>query len=124
MISRKHRQAIIARSQHRTYKKRTPTKKRPCKKCGRLFTKYHNRQEYCKGCQPIVRREQHNKAEHDYHQRWKSTINRRKMLKPGTNELPQKIGGTWEKEAQIIKKEKKHTYYPYKTMYSKHILGF
>lgn len=124
MISQRHKRKIIARSQHRTYKKRTPTKKRPCKKCGRLFTKYHNRQEYCKGCQPKVQREQHNEAQRKYHQRWKSTIKQRRLLKPGTTNLSQHRNESFEEEAQTISKEVKRIHSPFKPMYSRDTIGF
>lgn len=124
MISQKHKRKIMARSQHKTYKKKTPTPKRPCKKCGRQFIKQHNRQVYCKKCQPIVQREQRNKAQREYHKRWKSTINRRKMLKPGTTDLSTHRIKNFEKEAECIHKEVNRIQRPFKPMYSKDTIGF
>lgn len=124
MISQKHKRKIIARSQHRTYKKRNTQHKRECKNCGRLFIKQHNRQEYCKGCQPIVQREQHNKAQREYHRRWKSTIKERKLLKPGTTDFSSHRCTTFDKEEEAVRKEIKRIQYPYKKMYSKNIIGF
>ena len=124
MISRKRKYRNIAISTHRTYKKKNPTKKRPCKNCGRLFIKQHNRQVYCKGCQPIVQKQQHNEAQRRYHEKWRSTIKRRKLLRPGTTELPLHPAKDWDKEAENIKKELNRIKNPYKKMYDYNILGF
>lgn len=124
MISQKHKRKIIAVSQHRTYKKKTSRSRRPCKRCGRLFPRQHNRQVYCKKCQPEAQREAHNRAERAYHKRWKSTINRRRLLKPGTMNLPNRIGENWKKEEQYIQDELQRIRKPYRKMYSRDILGF
>ena len=82
--------------------------KYPCKWCGTLFTKTHNRQVYCsKTCADEAEKENNRNRRHKWYHKNKHKLTQKQRYGLGTGTLGPHKHQDNEKELQTIKNERK-----------------